>query len=90
MKPTTIARRFVEAINAHDLDAICGLMAPDHRFIDSLGTSSSGRDAMRVGWSHYFRMVPDYTIEVEREFENSALVVLLGSAGGTYTPDGVL
>jgi ketosteroid isomerase-like protein len=90
MRPSTIARRFVQAINAHDLDAICGLTTEGHRFIDSLGAVVEGREAMRVGWSHYFRMVPDYAIQVERDFESGPLVVLFGSAGGTYTPDGVL
>jgi ketosteroid isomerase-like protein len=90
MEPTAIARQFVDAINAHDLDAIYSLMTEGHRFVDSLGTVVEGRDSMRVGWSHYFRMVPDYTINIEHEFASASHVVLLGSAGGTYAPDGTL
>jgi ketosteroid isomerase-like protein len=90
MGSSSTAKRFVEAINARDLDAICGLMSESHRFVDSSGAVFEGREAMRVGWTHYFRMVPDYTIRVEHCFESGSQVVLLGSAGGTYTPDGVL
>jgi hypothetical protein len=90
MGPTAIARRFVEAINAHDLDAICELMTEGHRFVDSLGAAFEGRNAMRSGWSHHFRMVPDYTIQIEESFEKGPRVVLLGTAAGTYTPDEVL
>lgn len=90
MKPTAIARQFAAAINAHDIEAIRSLMTEGHRFVDSLGAVFEGRDAMRSGWSNYFRMVPDYTIQIEHFFENSSQVVLLGSACGTYTPDGVL
>ena len=74
----------------HDVDAIHSLLTEDHRFIDSMGTVFKGRDVMRMGWSHYFRMVPDYAIHVELCLENGPQVVLLGSAGGTYTPDSVL
>ena len=90
MKPGTITDRFIKAINAHDLDAIHALLTENHQFIDSLGTVFKGRDAMRVGWSHYFRMVPDYTIHVDQSLESGPRVVLLGSAGGTYTTDGTL
>ena len=90
MERTAVARQFVDAINSHDLNAICALMTEGHRFVDSLGAVFESRDAMRVGWSHYFRMVPDYTIHVDHCFENGPRVVLLGTAGGTYTRDGVL
>ncbi len=90
MSPSTITDLFIKAINAHDVDAIHALSTEDHRFIDSMGTVFKGRDSMRVGWSHYFRMVPDYTIHVDQCLENGPQVVLLGSAGGTYTPDGLL
>src|SRR5262245_13844418 len=90
MLPIEISRRFVEHINAHDLDGMVALLAPDHRLIDSLGAELHGRDRLREGWRQYFAMVPDYHIEISRSFSDGAEVVLLGIARGTYTADGTL
>jgi ketosteroid isomerase-like protein len=84
------AQQLVSAINVHDVDALAALLTPEHRFIDSLGTVVVGRDALREGWRQYFRLVPDYHIEVERVLGDGPHVVLLGSAHGTYTTDGTL
>ena len=85
-----VAKLFVERINSQDLDGLAALMTVDHRFIDSLGTKFSGREAMKEGWRHYFRMVPDYGIEVTDSLCKGEVVVLLGLARGTYTSDGTL
>jgi ketosteroid isomerase-like protein len=90
MSPLEIVQRFVERLNAHDLDGMVALLSQDHRFIDSLGTEARGRDTLRKGWQEYFRMVPDYQIEVQRAFRDRAEVLLVGVARGTYTADGKL
>jgi hypothetical protein len=48
--PETIARAFVNAINAHDVNELAKLMSEKHRFIDSLGTVVPGQktDAGRL------------------------------------------
>src|SRR5438309_4158199 len=61
-----LARQFVIAINAHDVEYLANLTTSDHRFIDSLGTIIQGRDAMREGWTFYFSMVPDYHLDISR------------------------
>jgi len=58
------AEEFVDAINRHDLDALCALMSEEHGFIDSLGAVFQGREALRTGWGSYFRTVPDYCVAV--------------------------
>jgi len=72
------------------VNALAELMTPQHRFIDSLGGVTEGREAMRAGWTGYFRMVPDYAIEIEETFCDGPVVVMLGVVGGTYAPDGQL
>jgi ketosteroid isomerase-like protein len=90
MSPAEVARLFVAAINARDVDAIVERMAPEHVFVDSLGNGVPGT-AMRAGWKQYFNMVPDYWIRVGEEISNGDTVILFGRAGGTYVPsDGVL
>ena len=86
----SIARRFVERINAHDLGGIVALLTSDHRFVDSLGTAFDGRDMMQKGWAAYLRMVPDYRIDIEQTFGSGNVVLLIGSASGTYSRDGTL
>ena len=86
----SVAHAFVRAINRQDVDALAELMTAEHRFIDSLGNTSKGRDKMRASWASYFRMVPDFTLTIEETFTDGPVVVMLGIAQGTYTPDGQL
>jgi len=88
--PQAVAEAFVSAINQHDVDAICDLMTPGHRFIDSLGNLVEGREKMRVAWKGYFGMVPDYAIAIEEVHVDGPIVMMLGEVGGTYAPDGKL
>ena len=90
LSATQTAQRFVAHINSHDVDAIAALLTSDHCFIDSLGGEARGREALRHGWHQYFRMVPDYRIDVERVLVDGSHVVLLGVARGTYSADGAL
>lgn len=75
---------FVAAINSHNVDNICNLMADDHLFIDSQGNKLAGKDTMKHAWKGYFEMFPDYTIEIAETLENENIVVLLGYAEATY------
>ena len=85
-----VARRFVDRINRHDLDGIVALLTSDHRFVDSLGTVFDGREMLHKGWAAYLRMVPDYHLAIERVFADGEHVLLIGTAQGTYSRDGVL
>jgi len=87
---THIAQQLIASINAHAVDAVAVLLTSDHRFIDSLGSVTVGREALREGWRQYFRMVPDYRIDIEQTLADGPRVVLLGVACGTYTKDGTL
>jgi ketosteroid isomerase-like protein len=95
MKDTAegVARAFVAAINRQDVDGLAALMTEGHRFVDSLGNATEGREKMRAAWAGYFRMVPDYWIVVEESYghpSDGSLVAMLGVVGGTYTTDGEL
>jgi uncharacterized protein (TIGR02246 family) len=83
-----VARSFVRAINRQDADALAALMADEHRFVDSLGTIVTGREAMRAGWHGYFSLVPDYTIAIEETLNDGPVVLMLGVAQGTYAAGG--
>ena len=87
-----VALSFAQAINHQNAEQLAALMTDDHVLIDGLGARIEGRSRVTEGWKSYFRMVPDYTITVEEVFEKdvNALVVMLGTAQGTYSRDGVL
>jgi ketosteroid isomerase-like protein len=89
-EPEVVALAFVKAINRQDVDALAEWMTPNHRFVDSLGGVTESTETMRAGWAGYFRMVPDYAIEIEETFCDGPVVVMLGVVGGTYAPDGQL
>ena len=80
-KETVLA--FIDAINAHDVARLAGLMTDGHRFIDAHGNEISGREQMRTGWRGYFEWFPDYRIEVAELFERDDTIVLVGFAGGS-------
>lgn len=88
--PKLVTDAFVEAINHRDVNEIVRLMTEDHLFIDSLGSKVQGKLRMMEGWKGYFRMVPDYSITVEEWFVDGAVVVMLGTAQGTYSTNSVL
>ena len=88
--PVAVAQAFVRAINRQNAEELAGLMTADHRFIDSLGNLVSGRDKMCAGWAGYFRIVPDYTVAIEETYCDGLVVVMLGTAQGTYSSDGSL
>jgi ketosteroid isomerase-like protein len=86
----SIAREFVKAINRQDLETLATLMPEEHRFIDSLGRVMVGRENVRAGWVEYFRMVADYSIELQETFIRGPVVVMLGLAQGSFAKDGQL
>lgn len=88
--PIEVANAFVRAINRQNVDELASLMTADHRFIDALDNQVEGQDKMRSGWAGYFRMVPDYSIAIEEVYCDGSAVVMLGTAGGTYSSDGSL
>lgn len=90
MTTTETALFFVEAINSGDAHRMAELMTEDHTFVDSDGREHSGRDRMRVGWEKYFRMVPDFTIHVDRTVAQGNMVALFGAGEGTFDQDGEL
>jgi ketosteroid isomerase-like protein len=90
MTSTEVVSAFVNAINRRDVEELCRLMTDDHLFVDSGGAEYRGRETMRSGWIGYFSMVPDYTIEIQETLADGPLVILIGTAHGTYSPDGNL
>lgn len=79
-----VVKAFIAAINRRDPSAISALMTEDHTFIDSAGTVTSGRETMTTGWETYFRMFPDYRIQVETILADDPVVGVFGRACGTY------
>jgi len=69
---------------------MAALMAPGHRFVDSMGQAVEGREKVRACWVGYFRMVPDYSIVLEEAVCARRVVLMVGIAQGTYTSDGWL
>jgi ketosteroid isomerase-like protein/uncharacterized damage-inducible protein DinB len=82
--------RFVNAINSHDVDALCDLMTGDHVLVDSGGHVIQGIDHVRKAWDGYFAMFPDYRIAAAETIDKSPWFAVVGSARGTYAVDGAL
>ncbi len=80
-----VVKAFIAAINRRDAAALAELMAEDHTFVDSQGTSVSGRERMAVGWAEFFRLFPDYAVRAETIVHDKGLVAVFGSAAGTYS-----
>lgn len=83
-KEIAVVKDFIAAINQGNVSQLSSLMTEDHTFIDSGGKVASGRENMTAGWKGYFRMFPDYRIDIENILQDDNLVALFGSAFGTY------
>jgi ketosteroid isomerase-like protein len=88
--PERIAIRFVNEINRHDVEALVAMMAPDFRFVDSLGREVRGIERMRSAWSSYFALFPDYQVVIRQHICVGQVVALFGTASGTLIVDGQL
>ena len=88
MEPTETVLEFVKAINAQHIEKMVGMMTPDHCFIDSMGNRIPNRRAMRDAWLSYFKMIPDYRIEVSEAYASGSSVVVVGTASGHFSRDG--
>ena len=84
------AHSFVDAINRRNVEEIVNLMTEDHLFVDSLGARISGKSQLKAAWAAYFGMIPDYSIAIDETFTGGSVVVLLGTARGTYAAGGAL
>ena len=82
MEAKHIATVFVDAINSHDVEALCLLMTDCHVFVDSCGRRFSDSAAMRQAWRDTFRWFTHYRIEVERIIVDGNFVVMIGTANG--------
>jgi hypothetical protein len=90
MTALAVAQAFADRINAQDIEGLVALMTQDHRFVDSLGQVITGREAMRGGWRAYFGIVHDYRLVPELWLCEGTTVVMVGTAGGRYNPEGAL
>ncbi|HYA58361.1 MAG TPA: nuclear transport factor 2 family protein [Thermoplasmata archaeon] len=90
LDPERIVLRFVNEINRHDVEALQSLMAPDFRFVDSVGQEVHGRERMREAWTAYFERFPDYRILIREHLTVGSVVALFGTASGTYAVNGQL
>jgi ketosteroid isomerase-like protein len=75
---------FVDSINEHDVNKIYFLMADDFIFIDAWGGGTIGKDNMKNGWEGYFKMFPDYKIEINEVYIDGNRVAVFGFASGTF------
>ena len=75
---------FIKAINNHNVDKIVDLMSDDHIFIDGYGDKSIGKSGMREGWHEYYKMFPDYKVEITEIVENDSIIGLFGYVNATY------
>jgi ketosteroid isomerase-like protein len=89
-EPVAVAEAFVRAISRQNVDEMADLMTADHVFVDSDGAETRGKEPMCAGWAWYFQMFPDYKIEVQETYSRGQVVVLVGTAEGTYAVDGEL
>lgn len=82
-----IVETFVNAINSGRAERVTQLMSRNCVFLDSLGNRLEGQAAMADGWRAYFRLFPDYRIEVDGWFVDEMEAMLHGRAGATLYRD---
>jgi steroid delta-isomerase-like uncharacterized protein len=79
----TIAR-YNEAWNAHDLDAICAMHAPDMVFENHTAGEAATGTAVREHIGAIFRTWPDITFATRRLYAREGLIVQEWTAAATH------
>ena len=79
-----IVMEFIKAINAADVEGIYNLLTDDHVFTDSQNNKIVGKDAMKQAWIEYYKLFPDYHIEINDVLVKNDIVVVTGYANATY------
>ncbi len=79
-----IVLHYIRAINEADVDAICMLMTDDHVFVDSQNNKVLGKEPMRQAWIDFYKLFPDYHLEVNEILTRNEVVIVTGLASGTY------
>jgi hypothetical protein len=82
------ARRFVEAMNRRDVDALYEMAHAEYRHIDSEGQVFEGREDLKLVWKSFFKSVSDYAIEVDEVFVSQNTVVMTGRTMGAVASAG--
>ncbi|MBZ0201664.1 MAG: nuclear transport factor 2 family protein [Ignavibacteria bacterium] len=75
---------FVKCINEHDVTKLSQLMTEDHIFTDAHNNSITGKNELMLGWQEYFKMFPDYKIEIDEFYSCGDVFAMFGFASGTY------
>ena len=73
---TEVIDRLVVAVNAHDLNAVAGLIHEDYRSEQPAhpGRAFVGRAQMRANWEAMFVGVPDFHAEIRRSVQDGETV----------------
>src|SRR6266508_2044457 len=79
---TAIVQSVYAALNAHDLDALDGVIAED---VVLHGMEAQGLAALKAEMRAYFAGVPDFTVTVERLIADRDRVVTWVVCSGTHT-----
>jgi ketosteroid isomerase-like protein len=88
METRAVVEALVAAINDGRAERVAAAMSLDGLFIDSLGRRIEGRQALIDGWRGYFRLFPDYRIEVDGMMIEGQEALLHGRARATLHRDG--
>lgn len=82
-----IVEAFVATVNGGRAEKVVAAMGGNPVFIDSLGARIEGKQALLAAWRAYFRLFPDYRIEVDALFADGREAMLHGRASGTLHRD---
>jgi hypothetical protein len=77
-KCKALAARFVTALNAHDAEAMRGLVTPDFTYIDSWREGVVGRDIVIAGARALFEADPGFRLDVESTSFSDPFVLMRG------------
>lgn len=81
-RPTArkVVRRYVDRLNARDVDGIALLLHPHCRFIDSHGEWIEGREAIVAATRRFFAIERKFRLNLEAVVEHEGEVLLRGKA----------
>ncbi len=78
-----LVRRYVDAVNARDVDTLVGMMTDDHWYVDTGRNAVRGVDAAKGAWGNFFGEITEYNVSVSSVETTPDGFVVLGSVASS-------
>ena len=80
-----LIRRYHDALNSHDIDALMAFYADDAVVVSPMFTMVRGREAVRKSFENLFALAPDYSVQATDSLLDGDRIAEISTAAATHS-----